>query len=215
MLYKLNDRYTIIGKSGSGKTTFTLVLATKLLPWKPFEPGQTQIWWIDTKGSDEDLASLARAGFCNPHNRTSNRILFKVRGDAEQRYEQANAIFKLAYKRTNVLIVIDEYKQVIKSDRKAGEWLEQLHMQGRGLNIGLIGETQEPAYIPRQLISQASFIYLFRLFFLIDIETAKKYYSGYDVDDMGVHSFYWTAVDESKSNWKYCKDYLDLLNLMI
>lgn len=217
-LLKPNERYALVGKTRSGKTALAMVLAgtfarTLPAPW--------EVWWIDTKGDSKDLAALRKWGFRNAASSKdrapesgglSNAIYWLIKGqDSTGKNlsvaDQAQAIFAKAYQQGKVIVVIDEYVQVVQSSKNAGDDLLNIFQRGGGRNVGLIGLTQEPVYVPRQLISQATHLCLLTLSYGYDIEYARKlcpiYVPPIKVGDP--YGFYWSWVDGS-GEWDYYKD---------
>lgn len=165
-----NHRLSIVGKSGSGKTTAAVVLAAKLVP---HDDDTWQVWWLDSCQKTDDLKMLSEWGF----GETKARKLIKLTGNVAVEAQQVCAE---ALKRRNVLVVIDEYKHVTYSSRRAGPGIEAVHLRGRGLNVGMLGLTQEPVDIPRQLLSQANHLFLFDVHYPADIKYVRTLYDGYE-----------------------------------
>lgn len=212
-----NQRYALVGKTRSGKTTLGMALACMLVPFYAKDADGWEAWWIDTKGDTRDLASLNEWGFYEKPKKTSRR-LFTVRNDprdAKKRqlaWEKAQDIFDAAYEQQGVLVIVDEYVQVVRSQINAGEPLLNIFQRGGGLDVGLIGMTQEPVYVPRQLISQASHQFLFNVSFPNDIRHLKRMFLEYEpplykgMDHS--HGFFHVAVDFDGKG-KYYKNQYD------
>ena len=117
---------------------------------------------------------------------------------------QVQFICRVAYNRTKVLVVIDEYAQVVLSRQNPGKALLNLFQRGGGRKSGLMGLTQEPVFIPRQLISQATHIAIFSLTYDYDIKYARRICPEYQVPlEMGdPHGFWWSWVD-GRGDWQY------------
>lgn len=189
------DRYTLIGKTGSGKTTFTSVLVLTILPDELIAQ-QWRAWVLDTKGDPKDIARLRRLGYVEGDPATGlprqqrrlwssgpepGRLYFRLRDRPDLSIvDQAAHLFRLAMTRRRVLVVIDEYTQVIVGPRTAGRNLDDIETRGRGLGVGLIGNTQEPKYVPRKLISQATHLVVFDLSFPADIDYMREFIPDYD-----------------------------------
>jgi energy-coupling factor transporter ATP-binding protein EcfA2 len=173
IVFQPNDRMSIVGKSGSGKTTHAVVLASALVP---YDDPEWEAWWVDSNQKPDDLRMLGEWGF----GTTRARKLFKLTPDKGAIELQAMAICQAAMRRRNVLIIIDEYKHVTFSARRAGPGIEGVHLRGRGLNVGMIGLTQEPVDIPRQLLSQANHLFLFDVHYPADIKYIRGLYDGYE-----------------------------------
>ncbi len=206
-----------------------------MLPWDPDSRNwDWQIWWIDTKADPKDLRRLGAWGFRTPDKVPPDyhRLLFKVRSldDADELSvaKQVQALCWAAFKRAgtqrrngkkrayaNIIIVIDEYVSVIVSKRSAGAGLLEVFQRGGGKHVGLMGGTQEPVDIPRQLVSQATMIFLFMLTHPPDIEWASKICPRYAVQGPeglepnipDAHGFWFKWVDGPPEfrRWLYFK----------
>jgi hypothetical protein len=216
---KPNERYAFVGKTRSGKTYQALVLAgtfarTLPAPW--------EVWWLDTKGSEADIKRLRQWGFRNaasPKDRSPesgglpNAIYFKIEsedkpddgGKTDDIVEQSQAIMAEAYRRRHVIVCVDEYTEVTVSDRTAGKALRNIFSRGGGRNVGLIGLTQEPVFVPRQLISQATHISLFSLTYEADIKYVRNLCPTYvpPVRKGDPYGFYWAWIDGGNGEWDY------------
>lgn len=213
-----NDRYALVGKTRSGKTSLGMVMAgtmaeSLLPPW--------EVWWLDTKGDPKDIAALREWGFRNAasqRDRTetgglSNAIYWLIRdktpaGEDISVVDQAQAIIRQAYARKFVVIVVDEYATVVLSSRTAGTDLLNVFQRGGGRNVGLIGLTQEPVFIPRQLISQSTHLILLTLTYGEDIKYVRKFNPEYvPPSDRGdKYGFYWLWVDGPGRQWHYYRN---------
>lgn len=212
---KPNERYAFVGKTRSGKTALAMVIAGT---WARTLPPPWEVWWVDTKNDPSDLAALRKWGFRNAVSQAdrrntgglANALYFRIEshGDNEnQIVDQAQAVFAAAYKRKYVLVVIDEYVHVVYSKVTAGSALMDIFQRGGGRQVGVIGLTQEPVYVPRQLISQATHICLLSLTYQNDIKYVRNicpiYVPPIRVGDP--YGFYWSWID-GHGEWDYYKD---------
>lgn len=197
-----NDRFCLIGKTGSGKTALAMVLAgtfARILP-PPW-----QVWWIDTKHDPDDIAALRKWGFTNAastqdrdNSNIKNALYFIIpSGKDADVVEASQAVFRAAYARRHVVLVVDEYVQVVPSSVNAGAALLDVFQRGRGRQVGLIGLTQEPVYVPRQLKSQATHLIMLSLTYATDIEHVHKMVPEYtNPQSFGdTYGFYWKWSD--------------------
>ena len=214
---KPNDRYALVGKTRSGKTREAMVLAGSFAmafkePW--------EVWWLDTKNDPDDLKALRKWGFRNymsESDRTETGgltqalyyLIKPIESEGEDSVKvQAQKIIRNAYNRGHVLLVIDEYTQVVMSKQSPGAALSDVFARGGGKNVGIIGLTQEPVFIPRQLLSQATHLVMFNLTYQADIDYIKKLYRGYiePVKRGDPHGFYWKWVDGTSLEVNYYKN---------
>lgn len=178
-----------------------------------------EVWWLDTKGDRSDISKLRKWGFRNASSDEDRSttgglpnaiyyIIKPIQGEQDSVIHQSQEIIEQAYKRTHVILVIDEYAQVIISKQTAGQPLLNVFQRGGGLNVGLIGLTQEPVFIPRQLISQATHLVLFNLTFQRDIDYVRQFYKPYVPPGRNgdPHGFFWSWVDGNNPSFSYYGD---------
>lgn len=198
-----NERYAVLGKTGSGKTTFGMFLASLLVPADPRKANGWEVWWLDTKGDAKDIKALGEWGYVTK-GRGARRMIHLRPGRDSDVVTQAQEVCLRAMRQGGVLIVVDEYTQVCKSTQSAGPGLLDVFTRGRGLNVGIIGHTQEPVYIPRQLISQASHVMIFDQSYPYDVAYVREYLPTYQRPLMrgDRYGFYHGAIDQD-ALWAY------------
>lgn len=203
------ERFALVAKTGAGKTTTGTVLASKLVPPTKREAKGWEAWWIDTKGDPKDMMRLYKWGF---RTNEGPRRIFVVRYDGKgpSIHEQVEKICEQALRRHGVLVIVDEYVHVVKNQQQAGIQLLNVFQRGRGLDVGILGFTQEPVFIPRQLISQASHILLGDLSYPLDIERARQYIPEYNRPP-NPYGFYHGAIDHD-GQWTYWPNVQTWLN---
>ena len=201
------DRFALIGKTGSGKTYFAVALLWHLM--QGASPGWKAVI-VDSKGDTQDRARFERWGFMptalRDLGRTKERLvtvpLRQGPSEKETVYQRAQALFRWAYARRRVILLVDEYTQVVRSRTDPGPGLREVFARGRGRGVGLIGCTQEPVYVPRMLLSQASHELIFRLTFGNDIRAVRGMYPDYEVPP-NLYGFYYRWVDGPSTEWAY------------
>lgn len=211
-LLKPSERYAFVGKTRSGKTALAMVLAgtfarTLPVPW--------EVWWMDTKNDPKDLAALRNWGFRNAASErdrapeaggllNAKYFIIKEPPGGPTTVDQVQSLCRQAYNRGKTIIVIDEYVQACPSARSAGQDLLNVFQRGGGKNVGLIGLTQEPVYVPRQLISQATHLCLLSLTYENDIKYVRNLCPVYEppIKVGDPYGFYWSWVD-GNGEWDY------------
>lgn len=210
-----NQRFAVVGKTRSGKSTFAVILANLLVPWKRRAKwSDPEVWFIDTKHSPDDIEYLQKWGFkfANPREKCNYKIfMVDSKGDGKQakkQWEVAQEIFKAAYDYGGVCVMVDEYTQTVPNRQDAGEHLYNLFTKGGGLGVGVIGLTQEPVYVPRQLLSQATHQILFDLSYPNDIKRIREFFDSYERPLLRKdnHGLYHIAVDYDGLG-RYYKNY--------
>lgn len=214
--FRPNDRFAIVGKTGSGKSAMAMTLAgTFALALASTQ--EWEVWVLDTKNVAEDLVDWRKWGFRNiaspkdiDTSILTNAFYFIIEStDADGNQltvvAQAQDIMAAAYRRGKVIVVADEYVSVVQSRQEPGAALKDIFQRGRGRKVGLIGLTQEPVYVPRQLVSQATHIFLFTLSYDRDIKWAREICRGYVPPSTqgDVHGFWYKWVDGPSNKWQY------------
>jgi hypothetical protein len=211
----------MIAKTRAGKSMFAMVLAGTMA--MSLMGTDWEVWVLDTKGDPADLVGWRKWGFRNYVSKrdqetslVDNAFYFRIdtkdsNGNDISVSDQCQRIINAAYIRGHVIICIDEYVSVIQSSRNPGKPLLDVFQRGGGRQVGLIGLTQEPVYVPRQLLSQATHIFLFTLTHTYDIEWAGKICPGYiPPGDQGYpHGFYYKWIDGPTNTWKFYRHQQD------
>jgi len=196
-----NQRFAVVGKTRSGKSTYGIILSSLLVPWKrKARSSDPEVWFIDTKHDPRDMQALFEWGFRPAPEATTNYKIFSVYGDGEKKikpWQNAQRIFAIAFRYGGVLVVVDEYTQTVPSRVDAGDDLLDVFTRGGGLDVGIVGLTQQPVYVPRELLSQASHQMLFDLSYPNDIKKIREFFEPYQRPLLrgDKHGFYHIATD--------------------
>lgn len=182
------ERATLIGKTGSGKTT----LARYLL--EPFK----FIVILDLKGTiDWDGYKLV-TDFTRLTKERFPRLIFRPSARLLRDEKLIDDFFWWIYHRKNTTLYVDEVYSVV-----SGNWLPDgyhaLLTRGRERNITLISSTQRPTRIPTEILSEAERLYVFRLRMFRDREKIINIDSEFSDDGIAkLHNrfFYYSHYDD-------------------
>lgn len=159
----LPDRWYVIGKTKSGKTTFTKRLIKELRRMYP----HVRLYVLDSKGAIEDFGrwpGIVTSDTPPRPLRTPGGVqVWQPPTDDVGAYGAwLEGILKA---RTHAIVYIDELSSLSTSEGRADypHSLAKLIKQGARLGIAVIALTQEAAYIPRQVKTQASHFVRFHL----------------------------------------------------
>lgn len=177
----LEDRWVLLGATGSGKTTFAKRLLQTYYDAAAKRGGAIPIYILDTKGFA--AAKLGRDDFrlfyAVPHGRVHRaaeppEIRRPKKGpefivwqpDPEEAMLDSFDEFFARLYRSGVpsLTYIDELSSITDATgKKYPRYYDILLKQGRGLYQALITTTQSPAYIPPSVLRQTTHMLRFRL----------------------------------------------------
>lgn len=163
--WKQGEHITMLGTTGSGKTT----LALELLPRR------TYVTAFGTKAKDDTLSKLLRSGYMRieswddrPPHQISTRLLLwpKIMSGraaeikAKQRTVFGEALSEI-YREGSWCIFLDELRY-ITDFLGLSEDVELIWQQGRSLGISLLAGTQRPRNIPLVAYDQATHLFFWR-----------------------------------------------------
>lgn len=165
MNWRQGEHVTLIGPTGTGKTT----LALALLPAREF------VIFYGTKPKDATLDSLVREQgwrkverhdrMPNVVNKRNGRIVFwpKFRTPDDQATQayQIGMSMRQAFTEGGWCLVVDETHYM---DHQLGlkKWMEALWTQGRSVKITVVAGTQRPAHISLMAYDQATHVFFWR-----------------------------------------------------
>lgn len=158
------QRTTIIGSTGSGKTVFACwLLSTRDFinhPWVIF----------DYKG-DELIAEIGAKEIKLRDGPPKKPGLYVVRPIADTEDDEVEKFLWACHKRENIGLYIDEGFMISPKSRA----FKALLTQGRSKHIPIIVLSQRPAWISRFVFSEANFFAVFRLTDDDDVLVVKRF----------------------------------------
>lgn len=151
ILVRANDRVSFVGKTGSGKTYLAKHVCSPLSRLIVFDSkgtlGGGSGWNLtDDRGI---LRELKRGG--------PGRLRIQTPTDRDWR-PWINLLWEL----TPITLYIDELMAVVPRYHTLVE-LDDLYTRGRELGIGVFGSMQRPVWVPPFVLSESTWIFLFRV----------------------------------------------------
>ena len=168
----LSQRWSLIGATGAGKTTFARKLIARYM-W--FYQLQLPIYIIDPKNVGDFDGFLPYTGQITEEADHIPGLGVRQKGkpvtiwhpdfDDLNAYDTFFDLVLYGARKHGMpgLVVVDEMGSITNKSGQATQGFEKLERQGRGLKVPIIGLTQSSAQIPFSMLRQASYIVLFTI----------------------------------------------------
>ena len=154
-----NDRVSIFGRTGSGKTFFA---KNYLLPH------YTKYVFYDMKRENTDVQHdiiINTPKELKNNIESNNRILYQPKNLTDKDFD---SICEVIFNSRNNTLYVDE-AAMISTPTKILYWHKVLVTQGRSYDIGIINVSQRPRDIHNTLISESEHLFAFSLSLETDI----------------------------------------------
>lgn len=173
---RLGQHWAIVGKTGSGKTRFTLALLEYLRRMHPKVPRYV------LNSTDDDMPEII-----NPLTVTGNRVPDTMNDgtytqvwtpDTDDLNAYNEWMMKILYARRPAIVVIDEIASLTGNSKTVAplEGHMKLLKQGRKHNITVINETQELSHVPLVIFRQMDYYVQFRINNDVhEVATSRRY----------------------------------------
>jgi len=162
---KSNERLAVLGKTGSGKTTWTLKRV-----WEPLDR-VIMYDWKDQHADDlpapriESLEEVREALFAEKEEHRVEKFVY-VPDPFEKSTEHFDQLCKLVWEKGDTHLIADELKGVYQEGggvKPITDHHEAIMTRGRARGIGVSNLSQRPKKIPLEAISEAEHVVAFRL----------------------------------------------------
>jgi hypothetical protein len=205
----LEDRWTLIGATGTGKTTFANELLDRLKRAYP----AANIYVLDTKQSGRDFEHLpGRIRTREAPDALATPGAIQVWQPDQDDVSEYDKWFTRIYEaRKPAIVLVDELSNIGGSTgRSYPRGYNLLMKQGRALAISVISLTQEAAYIPRSTFGQTTHIVRFSLRNAYDGKEADRA-MGREQKELGQnppdrYGFYYATMN-TPGRIRYYSDY--------
>lgn len=193
-----DDRATLIGATGTGKTTLARFLIEDKYKRNSVvydnKPSDTVALWADTQIVYRDFGLLQEA--------EEERIIYTPPVTETLDASLQDRFFEWIYTRRYTRLYIDE-ASALRGGTNPSYHLQACLCRGRERGIGVITGTQRPSRVPVILMSEAEHFYIFRLNMLTDRQRVYEM-TGISVNeqtDLMQHEFfYYNAILGHRSN---------------
>lgn len=163
----IGDRWVIIGATGSGKTWLSRDI---LKFYANATGGKVPITILDTKIQGDfkefekkSIATVIEGNDPEAVVSAMRKKPFTIWRPEVDNFDDYDRYFQGVYqsarkKHTPSITYIDELSSITNQSGKAPRYYDILLKQGRGMHNGVISVTQSPAYIPQNLLRQATHV---------------------------------------------------------
>lgn len=184
-LPRVDQRLTIVGRTGSGKTQGALFVLSQM----PFTAMPFVLIDFKRERSFSMIRNAVHIGYDDVPRAPGIYILQPNIGDEDK----AEKFLWNIWEAENIGVVFDEGYMLGKSKAFIA-----LLTQGRSKNIPVITLTQRPSWISRFVFSEAEYFMIYRLTDDRDLETVQKFVHGNIEKKLPQFWSYWySAVDET------------------
>jgi len=162
---KSNERLAVLGKTGSGKTTWALK--------RVWEPLSSVVFydWKNQHAADlnapvvESLEEVREALFAEKPEHRVEKLVY-VPDPFEKSTEKFDQLCELVWRKGNTHLIADELKGVYQEGggvKPITDHHDAIMTRGRARGIGMTNLSQRPKRIPLESISEAEHVIAFRL----------------------------------------------------
>ncbi len=177
MNLETNRHWSIIGFTGSGKTTFAISLERLFLIGSN---GQLPMYILDSKvqGDFQPFYKIAYRHFGNslPPNKwwTAEKPILIWQPESDDLGLYGQWFNQIYLNRAPCTVLIDEVSSITTVSGKPPRSYDILLKQGRGIGIGVINITQSPSYIPPMLLRLSTYFVRFTINDEYDIDKLAR-----------------------------------------
>lgn len=187
---KLDQRVSVIGKTGSGKTQFGAWLLSRarfdLQPYVIIDFKNEQLFHRCSRIIDIDFRTIPK-----------KPGLYRLAcGVSEDQQSALRSWLWRVWEHENIGLYFDEAYML---PREKGSPFEAILTQGRSKRIPAIILTQRPSWITRFVFTEADYFALFRLNDVRDLDTLKSFVpGGIDQTQLARYNCHWYDVQEDR-----------------
>lgn len=198
---KAGDNWLLVGRKGSGKTTFGKILLNNLIELYP----TSRVYVLDVKRRDfNDYDGIIETEYEAPPLPESNER-FQIWQPLIEEPEEIEKWLYMVRKDAPCILDIDELLALCYKRNQTSDEFKIIQKLGRDLPIATISGTQELVQIPRNAIGQADHYVKFRLKHPYE-KTIMKQIIGETEEPIDPYGFHYAHANDQGSP-QYFKDH--------
>lgn len=192
-----STRSVIVGKTGEGKTTlaYTILDAWESEPARYDGKGRCTVV-IDPKGTFKYDGDLIRSPE-QLNGLRSRRIIYRPGFDSDVKAE-LELILRAVYQHGNIDLYIDEVYGCHNGDEQYPGAMGALWTRGREMGIRIAAAMQRPCRVPRFIVTETEYQYVFRLLTKDDRERMREIMGDSAMVLPEKHAFWFNNVDSDR-----------------
>jgi len=181
-----DNRAVFVGKTGCGKTTLAERVCAHF----------DNVCVLDSKGELFWKGYQICTNLNDAIRATTGKIIWQP-NPHEQNVETYERWFKWIYDRRNTVSYVDEVFAICKNSQSIPFWFKAILTRGRSRNVASFNATQEPVQIPRSILAQAEYYFVFKTKLKFDREKIESITGITQAEQLTLKEFEFYYADDA------------------